>query len=76
MEAWLNGSDSSTHTGSDARLLGVFEPWHTGGWQNYKFDAFAIEDVVGVHDLTFVGKDKGGVLNSKSFELELMDSSV
>jgi len=68
MEAWLNGSDG-THTGSDARLLGVFEPWHTGGWHNYKFDVFAIEDVDGVHDLTFVGKDNGGVLNLKSFEL-------
>ena len=73
MEAWLNGSDG-THTGSDARLLGVFEPWRTGGWQKYTYGYFAIEDVVGVHDLTFVGKDKGGVLNLKSFEL--MDSSV
>jgi len=74
MEAWLNGNDG-THTGPGGKLIGVFEPWHTGNWHTYKFDSFAVsDDVEGIHDLTFVGKDQNGVLNLKSFEL--MDESI
>ena len=61
MEVRLGG-----HTGT---IIAEFSPASTGGWFNFQTAYIGIDDVSGVHDLTFVGKDADGVLDMDYFEL-------
>ena len=62
--------------GPEGTLIGEFYPARTGSWDNYQ-DAFVtISEVEGVHDVTFVGRDIGGVLDLKNFELLGFDPNL
>ena len=63
--------------GPTGQLLGEFVPIDTSSWSNY-VDAYVelnAEGVDGIHDLTFVGKGSGSVLNLESFSIRLASSS-
>ena len=55
--------------GIDGTKIGEFQPSHTGGWGNYVSGNILINDVDGIHDLTFVGIGSSGVFNMQWFEL-------
>ena len=55
--------------GPEGPLLATFTPSRTGGWYTFVEGYVSINGVSGVHDLSFVGKDAGGVLNLLWFEL-------
>ena len=57
--------------GPSGTLIATFSPSNTGGWgsSNVQSEYVLIDDVEGIHDVTFVGKDKSGVMNLVSFEL-------
>ena len=55
--------------GNTGPLIGTYAPENTGSWENYIEIGVPIDVVDGVHDLTFVAKDSGGLFNLKSFEL-------
>ena len=55
--------------GSTGRLIGEFNPKNTGSWHTYVEGYAPIEDVEGIHDVTFVGKGGNWVLAIESFEL-------
>merc|ERR550539_2094943 len=55
--------------GTTGQLLGEFKPASTSGWHNFMTSYIDIEDVEGVHDITLVAKDIGGVLDLAWFEL-------
>jgi len=50
-------------------IIAEFSPAKTGGWSNYMTAYIGIDDVDGLHDVTFVAKDTWGVLNLAWFEL-------
>ncbi len=54
--------------GSTGTLLATFTPTSTKGWQMYRETYIGIENMSGIHDITFVGKNGSGVLNFLWFE--------
>jgi len=50
-------------------IIAEFRPASTGDWSNYLIAYVGIDDVDGIHDLTFVGKEGGGIMNMDWFEL-------
>ena len=55
--------------GLEGDLIGTFKPSYTGGWDQFKTEAINVKEVEGVHDVTFVGRNQGGVLDVMFFEL-------
>jgi len=55
--------------GADGTLVGEFRPNNSGGWGVWKEANIALDDVEGIHDLTFLAKGKSGVMNMAWFEL-------
>jgi hypothetical protein len=55
--------------GPEGTLIGELYPKRTGSWDDYQDVYVNIKRVEGVHDVTFVGRDAGGVLNLENFEL-------
>merc|ERR1740124_1380649 len=54
----------------NGKVIAEFNPGHTGGWGKFTNAYVGIDDVDGIHDLTFVGKDiRRGVMNLEWFEL-------
>lgn len=50
--------------GADGTQIGQFTPNKTGGWHSWVTDTITLDvDVDGIHDLTFVGTGKSGVMN-------------
>ena len=58
--------------GPTGTIIGTFVPTNTGGWGTYVEAEVSLDLVDGIHDLTFVGRDSGGVLNLGWFELSEM----
>ncbi len=58
--------------GANGAQIGEFTPVNTGGWGNWAEGSISLDvEVDGIHDLTFVGADGGGVLNLEWFEPSL-----
>ena len=56
--------------GPTGTLIGEYSPTNTGNWSVYRTVYIEIDDVIGIQDLTLVGKDYvGGVMNIDWFEL-------
>ena len=55
--------------GPDGEVISTFTPSYTGGWDKFMTASLSISVVEGVHDVTFVARDAGGVLDLKWFEL-------
>jgi hypothetical protein len=55
--------------GPEGTLIGELYPSRTASWSDYQDAYVNIKKVEGVHDVTFVGRDKSGVLNLENFEL-------
>ena len=58
--------------GPTGTIIGTFVPTNTGGWGTYVEAEVSLDLVDGIHDLTFVGRDSGGVLNLGWFELSAL----
>ena len=59
--------------GPDGKIIGEYKPANTGSWGNYVDVNVAIDGVEGIHDITFVGRDrKSGIWNMGWFELSEM----
>merc|ERR1712183_475155 len=57
--------------GTTGRLIAEFSLAHTNGWHKYQTAhvGLLVDDVEGVHDVTFFFKDADGVLDLAWFEL-------
>jgi len=55
--------------GPDGDIIGEFSPSRTGSWDVFEDKWVAIDQIDGVHDLTFVGKDANWIWKMKSFDL-------
>lgn len=64
-----NGILEARLGGADGKLIGTYEPVFTSGWNNYVTTYFNIDEVEGVHNLTFYGKEGSGILNLEWFQL-------
>jgi hypothetical protein len=68
-KANTGGSVEVRLDGPSGDLVGTLVPVYTGGWYNWVEAYIGLDvEVSGIHDLTFVGKDVGGVLNFEWFE--------
>ena len=54
--------------GPTGTLLATFNPTSTGNWQMYRNTYLGLDNMSGIQDITFVGKNTEGVLNFKWFE--------
>ncbi len=63
-----NGKMEVRSGGPTGTLLATFRPTSTGNWQMYRDAYIGLSNMSGIHDITFVGKDAGGVLNILWFE--------
>jgi hypothetical protein len=57
--------------GPTGTLIGEYSPWNTFNWSVYRTVYIEIDDVIGIQDLTLVGRKDyvGGVMNIDWFEL-------
>ena len=56
--------------GPEGNLIGTYTPENTGGWDDFIDTYYVPIDLVdGVHDLTFVAKNSGGLFDLEWFEL-------
>ena len=56
--------------GPDGKIIGEYKPTNTkNNWHAYETVNVGIDGVEGIHDLTFVVRDVGGVWNLLWFEL-------
>jgi len=68
-KASIGGSVEVRLDGPSGDLVGTLAPVYTGGWYNWVEGYIGLDvEVNGIHDLTFVGKDVGNVLNFEWFE--------
>ena len=69
-EANGNGSKLELRIGGPTgTLIGEYSPAKTGGWNTFTTVYIEIDDVIGIQDLTLVGKGGSGVMNIDWFEL-------
>ena len=65
-----NGSKLELRIGGPTgTLIGEYSPAKTGGWNTFTTVYIEIDDVIGIQDLTLVGKGGSGVMNIDWFEL-------
>lgn len=64
----LGGRMEIRKGGPTGTLLATFPPTSTNDWQMYRDTYIGLDDISGVHDITFVAKDSSGVLNFMWFE--------
>ena len=65
-----NGSKLELRIGGPTgTLIGEYSPAKTGGWNTFTTVFIEIDDVIGIQDLTLVGKGGSGVMNIDWFEL-------
>jgi len=55
--------------GPTGTLIGEYSPAKTGNWYAFTTVYIEIDDVIGIQDLTLVGKGTSGVMNIDWFEL-------
>jgi hypothetical protein len=58
-------------SGTNGKIIAEMNPAHSGGWGKFMTAHVGLIDdtVTGLQDITFVGKDKNGVMNLAWFEL-------